>query len=241
MDGLQFDRILVTAFFSALVAFVTAAMSIVRLVNDKESKTTDCRQGWRQSLRTSFSELISSLNAGAAAMDENVDVRERKDSLEADIDKETVQKRLEDLRAQRSLIDKQLHDLDDHFREVRQNVYRYYALVALHFSSSDSRIQQLNSELYSARDLLNRVGDLYGTGSVQQRAEIRSEVGDLTTKITAHAQTILDSEWNTVKRGESIYVWTKYLSIVFLSVSFFLMLFFRLGECCARAMGNVSR
>lgn len=33
------DRILLTAFLTALAGFITAALSIVKLVNEKESKT----------------------------------------------------------------------------------------------------------------------------------------------------------------------------------------------------------
>jgi len=59
----QPDRILVTLFVSVLVAFVTAALSIVRLVNDKEGKTTDYRQAWTDSVRKSLESVDNQRSA----------------------------------------------------------------------------------------------------------------------------------------------------------------------------------
>jgi len=60
------DKILLTAFLSALAGFITAILSIVKLVNEKESKTTDYRQNWTDSVRGELANLIGLLNAQAA-------------------------------------------------------------------------------------------------------------------------------------------------------------------------------
>jgi len=65
------DKILLTVFLSALAGFITAALSIVKLVNEKESKTSDYRQAWTETARTAFSELIASINSLAALLASN--------------------------------------------------------------------------------------------------------------------------------------------------------------------------
>ncbi|QVE15078.1 MULTISPECIES: hypothetical protein [Pseudomonas] len=56
------DKILLTAFLTALAGFITAALSVVKLVNEKESKTTEFRQSWTESARAALSDLIAKLN-----------------------------------------------------------------------------------------------------------------------------------------------------------------------------------
>jgi hypothetical protein len=63
------DKIFLTAFLSALAGFITATLSIVKLVNEKESKTTEYRQAWTDSLRKSFAELIGLINAQAGNLE----------------------------------------------------------------------------------------------------------------------------------------------------------------------------
>lgn len=62
------DKVLLTAFLTALAGFITAALSIVKLVNEKESKTTEYRQAWTESVRTAMAELIAKINAKASTM-----------------------------------------------------------------------------------------------------------------------------------------------------------------------------
>ena len=57
------DKILLTAFLTALAGFVTAALSIVKLVNEKESKTTEFRQAWTDSARKALADLIAKINS----------------------------------------------------------------------------------------------------------------------------------------------------------------------------------
>lgn len=59
------DKILLTAFLTALAGFITAALSIVKLVNEKESKTSEYRQLWTDSVRKALSDLIGNINARA--------------------------------------------------------------------------------------------------------------------------------------------------------------------------------
>jgi len=64
------DKLLLAAFMSTLAGFITAIISIVKLVNEKESKISVYRQTWNDSARKSFADLASKLTAITANFEE---------------------------------------------------------------------------------------------------------------------------------------------------------------------------
>ena len=59
----NFDINIIAVIASLLVGGMTAIFSYVKLINDKEQKTTDFRQAWTDSVRKDLSALISSLSS----------------------------------------------------------------------------------------------------------------------------------------------------------------------------------
>lgn len=57
------DKWLLAAFVSSLAGFFTAIVSVVKLVNEKENKTSSYRQEWTTSIRSVFADFSSTLLA----------------------------------------------------------------------------------------------------------------------------------------------------------------------------------
>lgn len=57
------DKIVISSFFALLAAFITAVVSFVKLVNDKEARVSDHRQEWTTSARDALADLISKVSA----------------------------------------------------------------------------------------------------------------------------------------------------------------------------------
>jgi hypothetical protein len=53
------DKLLLSTFFALLAGCIAAIMSFVKLVNDKESRVTDHRQEWTQSVRQVLADLVA--------------------------------------------------------------------------------------------------------------------------------------------------------------------------------------
>lgn len=204
MDQFQSDRIVIAAFVSVLVGFVTAVLSIVRLVNDKESKTTDYRQGWTDSLRTCVADLISNINTLAGEVVRRLDSIDKVNGLRTEVsDFDEKDKALHD-----HLI-KAIADHDSHIRDLRQKMYQSYALTRLHFKPNDETFTPLENKFDVIVENINKLEKLIGPVNLPDRIVVRERVFADVMEITGYARFILKTTWETVKRGEKAYELTK--------------------------------
>ncbi len=211
------DKILLTAFLSALAGFITAIISIVKLVNEKESKTSEYRQAWTDSLRKSFAELIGLLNAQVANL--NSARKTRQELIEFLSSKpkdgeEEITRRATD-HSQEHLKDRQTKSNDMH-----REIYKVYALTRLHFKPDDlsfSRVEQHFNLIMSYLDELEEAED-------ERAASIKEKVHAAADEITAFSRNILKTEWETVKKGERAYQLTKKWSIAGSILMLFILL-----------------
>lgn len=201
------DKILLTAFLSALAGFITAVISIVKLVNEKESKTTDYRQAWTDSVRKAFADLIANINAQASRMVSAVADIEKLNNLHA------KQQGAEDEGTKR-VRDHFEKLVADHRKAVHDNkraIYECYALARLHFKPNDLSFNRIEQKFDVLEGMLNEIGKLENSETV--RAEMRQKIHAGANEITGYARDILKTEWETVKRGEPAYERTKRWSI----------------------------
>lgn len=212
MDNLQGDRILIAAFVSVLVGFVTAVLSIVRLVNDKESKTTDYRQGWTDSLRSCVADLLSNINSLAGAIVRRTSTIDSLDDLRS---KRTDDDPLPEMeKSYHDQLIKALADHDAHIRELRQNMYQSYALTRLHFKPNDHSFTPIENKFDVVAEHLNKLESLLGTSNLPERLVLRERVHTDVAEITNYARFILKTTWETVKQGERAYELTKRWSLI---------------------------
>lgn len=200
------DKILLTAFLSALAGFITAILSIVKLVNEKESKTTDYRQSWTDSVRKAFADLVALINAQASQI---ANTRETQATLmnllnPATIPDEAMRKRGLDFNENR------LSEHDNAVRDTRRALHEAYALARLHFKPNDLSFNRIEQKFDVAMALLN---ELAKADADADRAALKEKVHATAAEITFYARDILKTEWETVKRGEPAYQLTKKWSI----------------------------
>jgi hypothetical protein len=198
------DKVLLTAFLSALAGFITAVISIVKLVNEKESKTTDYRQAWTDSIRKSLAELIASLNAQASQIKNEFSLRDKLNNFSEERLQEPGVDRIMDH------LEKNLSELVKNMHLTRQATFESYAFSRLHFKPNDLSFNRIEQKFDILDSLLN---DLSTESKEVTRAEIRQKIYGGTKEITDYARDILKTEWETVKRGEPAYQRTKKWSI----------------------------
>lgn len=118
------------------MGLVTAALSIVKLVNDKESKTTDYRQDWCNSVRKSVAELISNINATASLI---VNHGRDGENLEALLkaNHSTAGAWSEKDAAIRDHLTSRIAESIGQIRTLRRELFQAYAFTRLHFKPED--------------------------------------------------------------------------------------------------------
>lgn len=204
------DKILLTVFLSSLAGFITAVLSIVKLVNEKENKTTEYRQAWTESVRTSLALLISNLNTQAS------NIVNLHDGLDGVFDDNTPNDEKTDSSSKRinEILDHRIKEDIAAVRAMRREIHHSYAQTRLHFKPNDisfSRIEQKFDVIMAMIDgFKNIAGENKEGERLVQREKIFSAVGDLTD----YSRDILKTEWESVKKGEPAYQTTKQWSFI---------------------------
>lgn len=214
------DKYLLVAFVTALIGFITAAMSVVRLVNDKESKTTDYRQAWTDSLRTSLATFLAKIQAltntqlryieqaNLLQAFDAVGTEKQKDAKEYNIKVHT------ELTAALARLSEELHTA--------------YALTRLHFKPNDLSFARVEHKFDHISDLLERLKKTDGADATAQaaRQQLVGQISVASAELTAFARDILKTEWEAVKRGENAYQTTKRWSLIAGGVTLLILLIF---------------
>lgn len=214
------DKLLLTAFLTALAGFITAALSIVKLVNEKESKTTEYRQAWTESLRAALSELIGKINALATMASIGVGTRSHFISLldQGKIDDPDHEK----IRQDAIGVSKDNWISASNSQKVLlQEIYQSYAKVRLHFKPDDTSFSRIEHKFDYCMDL---VGDINKCKKNGRRLKIKEKIHSAANEITGYSRSILKQEWETVKLGEPAYKRTKKWSIWMCVVMLFVLL-----------------
>lgn len=199
------DKILLTAFLSALLGFITAVMSIVKLVNEKENKISDYRQAWTDTARSCLSDLIARLHAYAGAIDHQgtastffVDLVKKEDEATSSGTRIT------------NFVEESLKESLRASRDMRREIYESYSLAQLHFKPNDlsfNRIEQKFDIIMAQLEDLSDLEDKAKKAALKQK--IHGEINNLTN----YSRDILKTEWESVKKGEPAYKKTKEWSI----------------------------
>lgn len=215
------DKILLTAFLSALAGFLTAVMNIVKLVNDKEGKTTDYRQSWTDSARKSLAELISNLNTQAAilaSIGNSFELISKgvliSKSVPEGVPEEEKKQIAEHNDRLKKLVDGAFISEQEAAREMRQAIYASYAFTRLHFKPNDISFNRVEQKFDIIINLLRELGNLSSRDKKEDLKVLKERVHKEVEDLTGFARDILKTEWETVKKGERAYQRTKFWSFV---------------------------
>lgn len=214
------DKILLTAFLTALAGFITAALSIVKLVNEKESKTTEYRQAWTDSLRAALSELIGNINAlasiasiGAGSRNHFIKLLEK--GKQEDPEYEEVRKDAIQVNKNYWI------DAAGRRKELLSELYQSYAKVRLHFKPDDASFSRVEHKFQYCMDL---IAEIDKSKKNAKRLKLKERVHAGADEITSYSRSILKQEWETVKQGEPAYKKTKTWSIWMCVIMLFILL-----------------
>jgi hypothetical protein len=211
------DKLLLTAFLSALAGFLTATLSIVKLVNEKESKTTEYRQAWTDSVRKSFSELIGLLNAEVANLNS---ARKNRLSL-IDFLSTKPKEGHEELHIRAAdFSESRLKARQASAGEMRRELYKVYAFTRLHFKPDDLSFSRVEQHFNLIMTYLKELED----AEDERASALQEKVHAAADEITAYSRSILKTEWETVKKGERAYQLTKRWSIAGSIVMLFILI-----------------
>lgn len=239
--SLQPDRILLTLFVSVLVAFVTAALSIVRLVNDKEGKTTDYRQAWTDSVRRSLAELVANINAISGAIVRNADYVEEINAMLASQRENKIEKLSDGDAALQAHLAAQIAAEREHMRSLRRDLHQSYALTRLHFKPNDLSFARIEQKFDVVVGLLGEIHTAEGDSAKADRLLLKEKIHGAATDITSYAQDILKTEWENVKRGEPAYQSTKKWSIAGGGGALFVLLLFGGATAVSYFRGDIKQ
>lgn len=213
------DKILLTAFLTALAGFVTAALSIVKLVNEKESKTTEFRQAWTDSARKALADLIAKINSQASV---TTDARRRFISM-MKLDSSTTGSAEETaLKAETATFMRGAwKESLDASRDLTQEIYHAYATVRLHFKPYDKDFAIVENKV---EQCISKLKDMRGEKDLDKVLVFREQVHAAADEISGAARHLLKNEWETVKLGEPAYRKTQKWSVRVCVVMLFILL-----------------
>lgn len=214
------DKILLTAFLTALAGFITAALSIVKLVNEKESKTTEYRQAWTDSVRAALAELIAKITSQASTLATSrkllaqIDRPRRNESEPSEYEKE-LRKEVADFQR------RAFKDSADAANQLTQEIHHAYAKVRLHFKPDDQSFSRIENKFEFC---MGKLSELKQEADPSKWGVLKEQVHAGANEITAFSRSILKVEWETVKLGEPAYKRTKKWSIWICIVMFFVLI-----------------
>ena len=239
---MSYDKIFFTAFISILVGFITAMASIVRLVNDKENKTTDYRQAWNDSLRRSLSDLISNINLLATALIDHLDLSDGMRDLtlysfrhESENQEEKIPESIINIRDE---LQKRQSSEKDHIYELRKNMHQSYALSTLHFKPNDISFSRVEQKFSLIVEMLDRLSGMKNEQEKNDRILLSEKIKRSAHELEDYSRDILKTEWETVKKGETAYQKTKKWSINGGWFAFFLLFIFGVLSAIHIAYGS---
>lgn len=197
------DKLLLAAFLSSLAGFITAIVSVVKLVNEKENKTSEFRQAWTNSARAVIAELAAKLTSFTADLEYQNRLVEIETKLAAKTG-EANTKRLESIR------ETLLHTRRD-ISLNRHDQHQAFALCKLHFKPNDPEFIPIEHKFELIRNLNH---DLFHSKESAERNEIKAKNYAYAQEIVETGRVILKKEWERVKEGEKAFKETKKYSLI---------------------------
>ncbi|MFS2091738.1 hypothetical protein ACCC96_01875 [Pseudomonas sp. Pseusp11] len=204
------DKILLTAFLTALAGLITAVLSIVKLVNDKESKITEFRQMWTESARVAMADLIAKINTHVIAV---VNYRNMENNLHTELNRLHKSDSDQEKEVLRGVVDfnsEMLKKAFDISIRLLEEVNLAHANVRLHFKPEDPEFVRIEHKIdfyFSKLDEIRRENDS------SKWSVLREQVHSATNEITTSSRTLLKSEWEKIKLGEPAYRNTRKWSV----------------------------
>lgn len=217
------DKLLYSSFFALLAAFITAVISFVKLVNDKEGRVSDHRQEWTTSARNSLADLVSKITALIDFIEErefrssqcHMLSKNLKDTSDSD-EKKRIEHGLE---FQKNM----LQAANTAILETWKELHNAYNHSRLHFRLNDPLFLSVERITESIISNLRRLKEVAHEDE-KNASRIRNELSSQTSELVTVARGLLKSEWEKIKEGEPAYIQSKRFSKLTGIVFFFILI-----------------
>lgn len=200
------DKLLLTSLFAMIAGFLTAALSFVKLVNDKESRITDYRQEWTNSARESLAKMMAGVSAISVAFQEQANHVASLEELEQELirqSEESERKRIEErIKFEQS----KLKMLQEEIIELRHQLRHAYHFTSLHFKPNDPAFSTIEHKFDLIVNLLKSIPSIEDDARL---AECRGQIDLYCSDLLSASKSILKNEWERIKVGEVVYKTTK--------------------------------
>ncbi|HCS64832.1 MAG TPA: hypothetical protein DIW64_12580 [Cellvibrio sp.] len=212
--GFPMDKILFFTIVGLFSAFITAVIGFTKLINDKESKVSEFRQEWTNTIRHTLAELVSCFrvffelaekSCQRAALCETVSTElssMKHDSVEYKIKNEAL------------LHNKvMLEKFGEEIIETKRNIHKNVALTLLHFKPNDSDFLHIEGKINA---ILSIISDFKNKSDKEDKDERLkkiiskgNEAETLCRDILSLSRHVMKYEWERIKGGEENYKKTK--------------------------------
>jgi hypothetical protein len=210
VGGGVLDKIVISSFFALLAAFITAVVSFVKLVNDKEARVSDHRQEWTTSARDALADLISKVSALSDFFAERTFRSNKCNELSEKHANEGDSEEKERIKHALDYQKNMLEVANTSILETRKELHRAYGYSRLHFKLNDPMflsVERLTEEILANLRRLAEIDE-----DEKAIAVIRGDISTQTNELAVISRGLLKKEWEKIKTGEPIYVKSKIFS-----------------------------
>lgn len=204
------DKIVISSFFALLAAFITAVVSFVKLVNDKEARVSDHRQEWTTSARNALADLISKVSALSDFFAERTFRSNKCNELSKNQANEKNPEEKERIKIALDYQKNMLELANTSIMETQKELHRAYGYSRLHFKLNDPlflSVERLTEEILAN---LRRLAEI--EEDEKAIAVIRGDISTQTNELAVVSRGLLKKEWEKIKTGEPVYVKSKVFS-----------------------------
>lgn len=200
------SNILISTFFALMAGFLTAAVSFVKLVNDKESRVTDYREEWTNSVRKTLADVVAHVRSLVSLLDTQGVIIGSMQDLSKLIEAESEEDRKKLLQQRLDLQMSRLETTQKEMNSIRRDLNQAYNFARLHFKPNDPLFAIVEQKYDS---ITSQIKGLSGMPDKEKVAEIRGQIEVYCTELVSVSRAIIKDEWERIKKGEPIYQKTK--------------------------------
>lgn len=208
------DKILFFTIVGLFSAFITAVLGFTKLINDKESKVSEFRQEWTNTVRKTLAELVSCFRIFFDLNEKSYKRAILCEKLSTELsgmqhDSAEYKTKNEALLHNKVMLEK----FGEEIIETRGNIHKNVALTLLHFKPNDPDFLHIESKIDT---VLSIISDLKSKTDKENKDEKLKEISTksneaeiLCRDILSLSRYVMKYEWERIKGGEENYKKTK--------------------------------
>ena len=208
------DKILFFTIVGLFSAFITAVLGFTKLINDKESKVSEFRQAWTDTVRHTLAELVSCFRVYFDLIEKSNKSAGFCDTVSAELsnmqhDSAEYKTKNEALLHNKVMLEK----FGEKTIETKRNIHKNIALILLHFKPNDTDFQHIESKIDSILSIISDLKSKSNTEDNEDRLKkiiSKSNEAELLCRdILSLSRHVMKHEWERIKGGEDNYKKTK--------------------------------